>query len=545
MPIRVKVPGGSVTFPDGMSREDINASLQKRFGEPKGVRQELEVEEAVANPAKPTSQTLGFVEGATRPLGKVARAVGIDTGPMDRNIEAMREKNEPGVLGAFAGSMLNAIPLARGLQAARVPAALNSFLVGGAMGGLESDKTGSGLATDAVKGAFMGKAGDSAARVAGAVISPRWRGSVNRMLDEGVRLTPGQIVGGTAHTAEDVLSNVLGVGDVVRGAQRRAEGDAVNAATNRALRPSGRALAPGVEPGHEGVRVAQQELDNIYNSVIPQTTLNVGSPRLARAFVAPVARLHNMAQSLPGGFDRRFNELWQRDVVPRFAQNGRMSGREFKQLDEMLGKEYSNYRSGGPEHRDYANAVRQLQIEMRAALARSNPVHARAIRAADEGYANLTRVETAAAGAKGGKFTPGELRSATVAMDTTTRNRASAAGTARMRQFAEDADDTVGRTIGDGVGTRAGVNALLGAAMYGTGATSAALSPLGMTALGAVTAAYTRPGNAFMRAMLARRPQGAAEVRRGIQRVANTGIPAAAAAVISGKPHKPDVEEEE
>jgi len=493
---------------------------------------------AEAPDTRPTSQASGFAQTFTRPARNLYHWMGGNTDNYDRRVAGWNKQTKPGGIGSFAGSALAAFPI---LAATR-----NPWLASGATGALESEKdTVRGVAGDAAMGAVLGKAGDSAVRAAGAVVKPIWRDNVNKLLGEGVRLTPGQIVGGTAKAAEDVASNIVGIGDVVRGAQKRAEGDFVTAATNRALSPSGRKLALGVKPGHEGIKVAQKELGQQYDNILSTATLNVGMPRVANTptgmaqrrnslqFLVGLRNLGRLTGSLPTQHQQHFNRVMTEEVGRRFGGSGRMSGQSFKELDEVLGKEIKTYSSGLPDDRKYADAIRTLQYELRQALGRSNPAHRKALQATDEGYSNLAKVELAAGNARagsGGRFTPDELHTAARQQDTTVRHRRMAAGDARMQELSEAGGDVLHRTIGEGAGTRATVNAMLAAALYG-GGSNLAFHPLGMAALAGLTGAYTKRGGAIVRGAMTKRPKGAAAVRRVLQK----GARAAPAIVNPGR----------
>lgn len=325
--------------------------------------------------------------------------------------------------------------------------------------------------------------------------------NVQALLQENVRLTPGQMSGGTVKRMEDAATSLPIVGDVVRNSQRRGVEDLNRAAINRALAPIGQTLPRDVNVGRDAVTHAQTAVSQAYDNLLPQLRLTVDQP-----FLRDVSNLHQMAQGMEPQLADRFNRVLQEKVVNRLAPTGTMDGQTMKAMEEDLGKIAANFRMGNSTaaEREFGDAVADLQAYVRDLVTRSNPDHAAELQAINRAFANLTVIDRAAGaqGAVEGIFSPAQLSSAVKAGDRSARDRAFAGGRALMQDLSDPAKAVMPSSVPDsGSPLRifTGVAGLGGAGMMSPGAAA------GGAALGAL---YTPPGQAIMRALMAHRPDG-------------------------------------
>lgn len=350
------------------------------------------------------------------------------------------------------------------------------------------------------------------------VVSPRasTNPQVQQLLNEGVTPTPGQIMGGTARSVEDKAVSIPIVGDAIRGARRRGIEEFNEAALNRAVAPiGGRVTATG----REGMQQVQNALDDAYNTLLPQMTY-----RMDAQFGREIGRLQQMAATLPPAQAQQFNNIVQTQVASRLTPQGVATGQNFKAIESEIGRLAREYQgSAVAGERALGQALTQLRTSLRENLARANPQQAAELAQINQGYANLVRVEKAAAmqGAEGGVFTPAQLSNAVRSSDSTVRRRGYAAGNALMQDLSDAGRAVLNSTVpNSGTADRM----MLSAGALGTGL----YNPLIPASLGAASLPYLPGANRLIAALLARRPDLAPQLAQGIQRT----LPAAGAVAV-------------
>lgn len=545
MPRNVIFEGQQHTFPDDATDDEIAAALGSSTTSNSGVPLPQGSLPLGVAATPPTSETLGFEEGFVKPFENtnagaewLANKLGFSFNPLmkkmglptfaeakaneDAKFKTAEQTETPGEIGKVVGGTVASLPV---LAATR-----NPMLLGAAEGAMNTDaNTPQGVATDAAIGAGFGKLGDAAVKGAGAIIAPKVSPAVNYLLSKGVQLTPGQIIGGTAHRMEDAGTSLML--PFISDAQGRSSQSFMKATVNEALGQIGAKLPAGVPAGHAAVGAAQGAFDKEYAGILPNLTLKAD-----QQFVNDTTSLKNLASNLRPDDFARFKQVMDDEVMERFTQTGQMSGETMKEVEEALGKEYKNFtgNGAGPHDRNYANAVRELQAQVRDLAARSNPQYADELTKINNGYAMLTRVETAAANTKDGVFTPAQFRNAVVQADNTVRHRASAAGQALMQPLASAGEQVLPRVLSEsGTAPRRMVQGLTAAALYG-GAhfLPDGVNPLGVGAITAAIAPYTRVGGALASKALTARPAVAPLVRAKVEEAAPTISAATAAEAI-------------
>lgn len=270
--------------------------------------------------------------------------------------------------------------------------------------------------------------------------------NVQNLMAEGVTPTIGQAAGGTTQRIEEGLTSVPVLGDVIKNAQRRAVETMNKAAINRTLNPIGESLPKTVNIGNEAVAYAGDKLSQAYDDLLPKLNLQ-GDSQLAYD-VNAVLMKH--AQTLP---EQEVKQLANLTKDPRFTQllNGQnISGESMKELDSVLshqGRAFGS--SNNPYHQFLGDAIGELQGTVRNFVQRTNPNYSNELSGINKGWANLVRVEKAAANAKEGVFTGAGLRSAVKATDQSVRKRAFARGQSLMQDLANPAEAVLGSKVPD------------------------------------------------------------------------------------------------
>ena len=474
---------------------------------------------------KPYSAIQSMSDGALKVLNNVGRAIeqipgvpaleqfGHDAFGMAPSIDAAEQAQNSardasgyrsGEAGKFAGEMIATAPTMLA----------GSPLVAGALSGaaVTDKRTLAGVAQDAALGGVSGGVGDLATRAVGRIVAPVVNPMVQRLLDAGIPLTPGQIVGQggfvgrSVKRIEDSISNLPLVGTAIRGTRARGQ-DALNrAAVNRALAPIGEALPGNIELGHAAVAHAGDRLSAAYNDVLPRLSGTVD-----QAFANRIAAIQARA-GLPPEYAPQVNQIMT-ELGRAFTQNpganGQFTGRTLRDASDRLDKLATVWRTNGqdPYLRQVGDVAQQVRDQLHALARRQNPADAARLRDIDRGYASLVRVEKAAANTDEGVFTAKGYKTATRSADRSARNRQSARGQALDQDLSSAAATVMPSTVGEGGSNAVNGLALMGA--LGVGALGGAPGAIG--AIGAGTAGsllYTRGGQRVAQYALAR-PTGA------------------------------------
>jgi len=564
----ITAPNGQeyhIDGPEGATQEQVQAEVMRQFPEIAGAPdegltgsvtdtgdygQQPPPEAAAAPEAAPPapqddSALYGFYKGLMKPVDNLSRlalqipgaealdqtvsdALGIQRtrDSVDEN-DALRANNSRTgfqTLGTAVGTLPTLYLPGGGLTQ------------GAAAGALSTDaRDAGGIVKDAAVGGALGRAGDAAA----GLIAPQVSSTVRRLLDEGVRLTPGQILGQNgglgriAKVAEDVVSTVPIAGGAVRAAQERGVQDLNTAAINRALRPIGQRLPPQLKSGTDAVAFAGDRLRDAYADVLPKL-----SGQLDRTFENRVLAIKSRANLPPeyaAKLDGALNEL--RNGFQRAGPNGVYNGKTLREASERLGDLASGWRrSDDPYLRIVGDTADQYRQQLHSLARRQNPTEARRLRDVDKGYASLVRVEKAAAGTADGSFTPAQYQSATRMTDRSARRRASARGQALDQDLASAANTVMTNRAAQG-GSK-DINSSL--ALIGGAGAALSGNPMAMGAAGLIaggSAAYTRPAQAAAQFVLGRNPSAAEQTLSQIVRYGNRALAPSAAASISSLPN--------
>lgn len=364
----------------------------------------------------------------------------------------------------------------------------------------------------AKSGAAVGGVFGGATNLVGRAVSPTVDASTKFLMDRGVRPTPGQLIGKNAAATEDAATSIPLVGDMVKGAQRRAIEDYNVAAYNEALKPIGEKFEGA--PGNEGIKAVGDKLSAAYNDLLPNLKFNAD-----QQFADELTNIEGMAKNLTKPTYQQFRKIVSTEVMKRLGPTASMDGQSYKTLESVLGNYISKFgKSTNGNDQLLADALGEVVTSAKGVLERSNPDATTKLGAINQGWATLVRLEKAAASApkSSGIFTPGQLLTAVKNSDSSVRSRGFARGTALLQDFAKHGNKVLGNTYPDsGTPGRMAVGAL------GLGGLNMISPPAAAAGLGA-SALYTRPGVAGIEALLARRPQFAPQVKTGLNEL---GLP--------------------
>jgi hypothetical protein len=357
--------------------------------------------------------------------------------------------------------------------------------------------------TQAAAGLVAGGATPVAAAGLGRLISPR--ASTNPQLqalrDAGVKPTIGQTLGGMPNRIEENLMSVPILGNVIGGARQRAVTQFNRETINRVTRPIGVQID---DVGQEGVKKASEALSRQYDDVLQR----LGDVNFDQTWRQQVGQLRAVERALTpdqrGAFAGTIKNLFD----GRIDRLQGVTASKMKDIDRDLGEQIRRLsRSPTAAEQERGQALMAVQSMLRDQVARQSPEVAEEMAKINSGWANLVRVESAAAAAQnnGGVFTPAQLARAVKQGDNRVRKRGVAHGTALMQDWSSAGQAHLGNVVpNSGTPERAMWAAL--------GLGSAAFNPSLLAAPAIGAAAYTPPAQALLRGLVSSRPQAAQPV---------------------------------
>jgi len=386
--------------------------------------------------------------------------------------------------------------------------AANNALAPVTSGDFASQKRGQ-IATGAIAGAAFPVLGSAVSRV----ISPKASTNlaVSKLRSEGITPTAGQILGGAAARTEEKLSSLPLVGDAIINAKTRAVGQLNRAVANRALSPVGAKLPEGMV-GREAVEFVGDTLGKKYEDLLPGLTVKAD-----REFADNITSLSSMLRngSLDPKYANGFDRFMRTNVLNKFKGQNALTGQTVKDIESDLGQTIARYsKSQDPDAQLYADALKEVQSNLRDLVSRSNPQAAKELKAINTGYANFKRMERAAAGvgAEDGIFSAAQLQSAVKALDRSKDKRAFSRGSALMQDLSEPAKGVLGSKVPNS-----------GTADRSFMALATLLDPKAAAMALTAPVLYSQPGQRALAGLLASRPQGAQAVADSL-RQASPGL---------------------
>lgn len=409
------------------------------------------------------------------------------------------------VLG-YVGEAVPAGLLAGGAAGATAAGVGARMLSGGVSGGAQGyaapyASTGEHVANTLVGaglGAAIPGAGAAGANILRGLATPEAR----TLLEQGVRLTPGQMIGGAVKSTEDKLTSLPVVGGAIRKAQQRALDDFNVATVQKALEPIGVKLGNATQAGYEAIQDGREAISKAYDSVLGQMKGRVDSQLTTKI----ASTLTNHVNTLPDALSRKLMQTVDEDVLQKLGKGQMVGGKEVKEVISNLGNEIrSASQSMDPAYRQLGKAYQAIQNDVKAMLKRNNSkALGEELSNVDASHARMLRVENAAArvGSQEGKFTPNALRSAARAEDASYKKRGFSQGNALMQDMADAGVATLPSKVPDS-GTAGRL--MMDAGLLGGGAATGHLPAV--LAAGAIAhAAYSRPGQWLMAKALAPAP---------------------------------------
>lgn len=556
----VQLPDGTVIkdVPDGTTKAQLVEKLQRN-----GMQVPADWVEKPRSDAKPLSRTekvtfgmadpfhggaqlltkmlpKGVVEAGDRfnnwlaeNTGLVAKLPdgGVDQQVKEREAEYQSRRAAGGESGFDGYRTLGNVASPANLAiAAGAPAAVTtagkigtSALSGGATG-LLNPITSNNYAEDKLKqvalGAGFGAAVPAVMGGVSRVVSPKasLNPEVALLREAGVQPTVGQTLGGRANVLEEKLTSLPILGDAISSSRKSALEQFNSAAINRATAPIGKQVQG---TGQTAVTEAGDLLSQAYDEALS----GLKTVKFDKQFSTDVKQLKGLAQNLVPEMRKKFNSTLQDVLGGRTSQANGITAEAFKKAESDIGKLAASYRgSSTASERELGDALLQLQSLMKEQVARTSPKAAEALRAADEGWANLVRVEGASKAAmnQDGLFTPAQLGQAVRTADKSVRKRAVARGDALMQDLSTAGQNVLGNKVpNSGTADRAflGLGALGGVGYFEPMAAAGLLGSAGL---------YTPQVQGLLRLLVSQRPDLAQPVAEALRKSSPALVPAGA-----------------
>ena len=375
-----------------------------------------------------------------------------------------------------------------------------------------------------IAGGAMGAAG----KAAKGLIAPEISKDAKELIDAGVKLTPGQVLGGSGRRVEEIAKNAPIVGTGVRNAESAAIDSFNRATVNKALEPLGAAMPEGVV-GRDLIARGQEALHQAYGALLPKMSFQEDAP-----FIKSLDDMRPQILEIPPDQRAQFLAILKNRISGRLDENGVMSGESLKSAESDLSHLAMTYKSSADAaQQQLGHALDSVNDAVRDALERQNPEHAEELRNINRSFAMFTRIENAAVrrAAGEGRFTPKDLLQAVKSGDKTIRKKAFARGDALLQDWAE----TGNRVISDRLPDTGTAERTIGMDVVPAIA-AGAIHPSVLLPAAGLRGVYSGPGTAAVR-NYATPSAGRAELAEALQRYLSGSAPGVGAAVPAALRH--------
>lgn len=364
-------------------------------------------------------------------------------------------------------------------------------------------------------GALGGAAAPTIGSLVGRVITPNVSAHARTMLDNGVRLTPGQIAGNWLKPLEDKISSVPVVGSFVGGARARATDDFNRVVLKRPLSFIGEDLPKHINIGREGVDYVEGRIGNVYNTTLPKMTGKANQP-----FINDLTQV--VVQAKKSGASpavlERLKNVMDGQLLDKVSPNSTYDGATLKTIQSELSRLAGNHMgSNSMDDQVLGDAIAGMHKAFNKMLQRENPAFAPTLKKADRAWANYARVRRAASslGAKDGKISGAQLANAVKALDKSAGKGAYAKGKALMQDLSDAGLGTLPAAYPDsGTAGRLLMAGVLGGGHF--------IEPATATMAAGLSSLYTRPGQALVRGIISHK--GAPAASAAAKSLGNLGV---------------------
>lgn len=358
--------------------------------------------------------------------------------------------------------------------------------IGGAVGGALQPVTNQGnfwgqTESDLLWGSTFGAGGTAAVKGLGTMLSGVTDPAKRALIESGVKLTHGQILGGVARRAEEAFKSFPILGSFIRGAEGKGIEGFNRAVINQSLEPFGQRLPDGIPAGNAAVKATKQLFNNAYDKALQGTKLSIDADLSQR-----LTDIRATAGELGENLEKQFNTILDNRLGTLLKPGSNVPVKQAASDIREFADQYR--RSGSASERLMARKFDEVQRALTAAVARQNPAQAATLRNIDRGYAMFMRVQAAAArrATSEGVFTPADLLQSIKSLDKSKGHSSFATGDSLLQVYAQYGQKVLpGKLPDSGTTERAMWDA--------AGLVWAQKHPYLAAGVGAASAAYTDP----------------------------------------------------
>lgn len=368
----------------------------------------------------------------------------------------LKEGNKYVTGGTAVGKVIGGLPVAAATPIAGagvLPAIGNGILQGGALGALDDP---SQPGKSALIGGGIGGALNGVTHGLAALATPVIRASVRALSDNGVTMTPGQILGGWAKGIEDRLAGFPLIGDPIKNAQRQSLRDFGTGAGNIALGGIG-PIPQGIS-GQAMSTTAHHLFDSAYGDILPQMRVTLGGPLTTAVQNAGDTVAARLPDNYNGQFQGTLADVFKKMSAGQAGPANTFPGQAVKDAYSDLGYAARDYGTptASPNDRGLGRAFGDVQEGLRQSFQSSDPWAAGALGNVDNAYRQFIPVDKAigaatgnGAGLEAGVFTPRQLRTAVTGADRSVRRTAVSEGGGPLQQYAENGIEVLPSSVPD------------------------------------------------------------------------------------------------
>lgn len=406
-----------------------------------------------------------------------------------------------------AGMLAKAPKVVRAAEAILAPkSAAEALSAGAAMGAVHPVASDESFRENVLSGATGGAGGYGAGKVLAGIVAPKISPAAQKLMDEGVNPTTGQMMGGYAQRIEDALTSAPIMGEFVRGAKQRSFDDFNRSTLNKVLKPIGQELPSDIPVGQDAIGHAQNVISQHYDDL-----LGTMVAKKDQQLLGDVQKLTDMVGTMQPKYQKAFQQYV--DAL-NFSPNGTMLGETLKETESVLKKKAAGFIKNGGFDEDFGQALTELnKALLESAKRASGHEKTDALRKVNKAYALLQRVNKAGESAAGkeGVFTGNQLLSAVK------RGRGESAakiasGRGMMQDWAQAGHEALGQKVPD-----SGTPERLFSNLLGGGAGYAAFGPQALAGMAAGSALYSKPGQDAARYLMTAGRQYRDPIRTAIE----------------------------
>lgn len=433
--------------------------------------------------------------------------------------QARKAEGEDGFdFSRLAGNILSPVNLAAGYRAASLAGArpvAAAAAAGASQAALTPVLTEEDFAAEKVKqtllGGAVGAGGQKVTTAVSKAFNPLASKAEQTMRELGVKLTPGQTLGGQFNTIEEIAANLPLVGKYVSGARERSLFSFNAGVINKALAKVDDKL-PDQVIGRDAVQYAKQVVDSKYDEVLKDLTFRF-DPGVYNRTLAVLKKAN-----LPKAEQRvQIDDEVKKLVASYFQGKGTIDGPAYKTMESDLYKRAKTYlASNTTSDKDIGEALMDVLGVLKDSLKAQNKNAAKQLSKVNDAYADISVMRTAAANtaAVNGVFSPKQYAQAVRMKDKSLNKARFGEGLARGQETADAAVEVMGETGKSSLETRFAAAGAGGFGFYTDPTTAAALIAI-------TPAMYSESGVKVMDKILRQRPEIAKQIGRTLEKRAS------------------------